>query len=110
MSFYRVCFENEAPRIGSGWRVVFLEHDGPKWVRLRCAVTGAPVSLSKTVWRALAATATPAYPRAGVLRAALASRARSLGHKLGRPEKAMIAAAGQGTGARGQASGRGARP
>lgn len=93
MSFYRVCFENEAPRIGAGWRTVFLEHEGRKWVRLRCPVSGVSASLSKPVWQALCRTATPASPRAATIRAALKDRARSLRRKLSRHEHAMIAAA-----------------
>lgn len=95
MSFYRVCFENEAPRIGAGWRTVYLEHDGAKWVRLRCPFSGVSVSLSRTVWLELARTATPAVPRVAVIRSALKERARATGHKLTRPERAMIAAASE---------------
>ena len=93
MSFYHVHFDDEAPRIGSGWRVVYLEHDGRKWVRLRCPFSGVSVSLSRTVWLKVAATARPAHLSAAAVRTALKTRARATGQKITGPQKAMIAAA-----------------
>ena len=37
MTPYRLHLKDEAPRIGSGWRVVNLVRLGPKWATVRSA-------------------------------------------------------------------------
>lgn len=49
----RLCFHDEAPRIGSGWRVV-LVHIGNKHARLTCAATGRSARLTRAAFEALA--------------------------------------------------------
>jgi hypothetical protein len=53
----RVCFEDEAPAIGSGWRGVTIESVGPKWARIRETATGTPAKLRRAVWDVLHAHA-----------------------------------------------------
>jgi len=45
----RVYFEDEAPRIGAGWRTVHATL-GPKWARLRCAASGRGVKIRRAVF------------------------------------------------------------
>lgn len=40
----RLYFEDEAPRIGSGWRTVYVNL-GYKWARIRCAASGRGTKL-----------------------------------------------------------------
>lgn len=93
MNFYRVFLHDEAPKLGSGWRVVYVERAGRKWVALRCPHTGATARVTAAAWAAIAPRAQPASPRAAVIGRGLRSYARSLGHKLSRAERAMLAAA-----------------
>jgi hypothetical protein len=45
----RLYFEDEAPRIGSGWRTVHVTL-GWKWARLRCAASGRGTRLKREVF------------------------------------------------------------
>ena len=45
----RVYFEDEAPRIGAGWRTVHVVL-GYKWARLRCAASGRGTRLRREVF------------------------------------------------------------
>lgn len=46
----RLPFDDEAPAIGSGLRLVFVERIGPKWVRVRCPFTLRCARLKRPVW------------------------------------------------------------
>ncbi len=46
-------FTNEAPRIGSGRRRVFVETIGPKWVKIRSVATGQLTTLARPIWERL---------------------------------------------------------
>jgi hypothetical protein len=50
----RVYLRDEAPPIGSGWRLVLLESLGPKWARIRDVTSGVGVRLAADVWKTLA--------------------------------------------------------
>ncbi len=50
-----VHFADEAPRIGSGQRRVFVESIGPQWVHVRSATTGKTGRLSRSCWDRLTA-------------------------------------------------------
>lgn len=54
--YYRICFLDEVPKIGSGWRIVWLDTAGPKWVKIRDRYTGAPVRIPTKLWLQLDAT------------------------------------------------------
>ena len=45
-----VHFSDEAPRIGSGQRKVFVDSVGPKWVHIRSIATGKTAKLSRVCW------------------------------------------------------------
>ena len=45
----RLYFEDEAPRIGAGWRTVYATV-GYKWARLRCAASGRGNKLRRDVF------------------------------------------------------------
>jgi hypothetical protein len=45
----RVCFNDEAPRIGSGWRLIEVCSVGPKWVKIRAGGHDR-VTLRRSVW------------------------------------------------------------
>jgi hypothetical protein len=45
----RVYFEDEAPRIGSGWRTIYVTV-GYKWARIRCAASGRGTRLPRGVF------------------------------------------------------------
>ena len=48
----RVYFEDEAPRIGAGWRTVFITF-GWKWARIRCKASGRGVRLKREIAEAI---------------------------------------------------------
>jgi hypothetical protein len=50
----RVYFEDEAPRIGAGWRTVHVTSLGYKWARLKCAASGRGVRIRRAVFDQLA--------------------------------------------------------
>jgi hypothetical protein len=45
----KIFLHDEAPRIGTGWRIVIVR-EGPKWVRLQCAASGRTARLRRRVW------------------------------------------------------------
>ncbi len=49
VSIKRIHFNDEAPRIGSGWRKVEVSI-GRKWVKVRCVATGKLAKFSKIQW------------------------------------------------------------
>lgn len=53
---YRICFHDEAPRFGCGWRTIHLVKKGPKWCRLREVSTGTVVRLPARIWPVLKPT------------------------------------------------------
>lgn len=57
-------FEDEAPRIGCGWRLVKVLKIGRKWVRLEAAASGRRVKLPRHIYEVIAASARPGKPRA----------------------------------------------
>jgi hypothetical protein len=48
-SFYRVYFYDEAPRIGSGWRTVFVK-EGRKWAHIYYPPIHGGVRLKASLW------------------------------------------------------------
>ena len=54
MTPYRLHLKDEAPRIGSGWRVVNLVRIGPKWATVKAAY-GSLVTkkFRRSVWDGL---------------------------------------------------------
>lgn len=49
----RIYLENEATRIGSGWRGVQIVKVGRKWVSLRETSTGLPFKLPKRMFESM---------------------------------------------------------
>ena len=49
----RVHLNDEAPRIGSGWREVEVLSSGWKWVVIRCPHTLSRKRLPKSLWAAI---------------------------------------------------------
>jgi len=46
----RLPFDDEAPAIGAGLRLVFVERLGRKWVRVRCPFTLRAARLERATW------------------------------------------------------------
>ena len=61
MTPYRLYLKDEAPRIGSGWRVVNLVRLGPKWATVKSAY-GPRVTkkFRRSVWDKIATASTKA--------------------------------------------------
>lgn len=57
--FYRVDLKDEATRIGSGRRTVFVDRVGPRWVPIRDPYTLRTARLPRADWNAIQATAKP---------------------------------------------------
>ncbi len=57
--FLKVHFNDEAPHIGSGHRIVFVEHAGRKWVKIRCPWTLRVQRLPMSRWEPIAKKAVP---------------------------------------------------
>lgn len=51
-----VYFQDQAPRIGSGWRGINVVTLGRKWVRIESHASGKTARLSLRVWNALLAS------------------------------------------------------
>jgi hypothetical protein len=47
---FRVYFQDEAPRLGAGWRLVELLTIGRKWATFREVATGTRARLRKAEW------------------------------------------------------------
>lgn len=54
--FVRVHLHDEAPEIGSGVRLLFVESVGPKTVKVRCPWTFTPHSFKASVWNEIPQT------------------------------------------------------
>ena len=55
---YRACFINEAPRIGSGWRLVEEVSAGRKWARVKEIFTARTARLPASTWADIKKSAT----------------------------------------------------
>jgi hypothetical protein len=55
----RVCLHDEAPKIGSGWRLVTLVSLGPKWAKLYDPIGDVGVRLPRAVWISISKRARP---------------------------------------------------
>ncbi|RPJ36854.1 MAG: hypothetical protein EHM35_07395 [Planctomycetaceae bacterium] len=47
---WRICLNEEAPRIGTGWRFVQLMSAGRKWARIRELATDRTARLPAETW------------------------------------------------------------
>lgn len=70
MGYLRVHFNDEAPTIGSGRRLVFVESFGPRWVRIRSPWTYQSAKIARDVWDTLP-RATVSVSKAAIENAAL---------------------------------------
>lgn len=87
--FLQVYFQDEAPQLGCGRRIVYVEKEGRKWVTIRDPFTHASKKLARDVWQRLARKATPAKVKRAIIR----RTAKEHGREKTDATKAMLGAA-----------------
>ncbi len=91
--FYRAQFHDEAPRIGSGHRVVFVELLGSKYAHLRSPFTLTTARLPISLWNQIRLTARPVSLCPKAIKRVAAAHSSATGQKLTKRDKAMFRAA-----------------
>ena len=68
MTFLQVHLDTECPAIGSGRRIVFVERQGTKWIKVRCPFTLRTARIERPLWHSIERNAKPVTIRKGIIK------------------------------------------